>query len=310
MMRAMILAAGLGTRLHPLTNYVPKPLLPVVGEPNIVRVIRHLKRAGIREIVINLHHLPDMIANAIGAGDAHGVSVEYTREPALLGTAGGIRNALEYLGDETFIVVNGDAFFTPDIEGALAFHKKSGAGATLVVRTDPRAESYGAVGLDRAGKVVRLAWSKSEKNADSLGMFTGVHILEPSFARGLPAAGCIVRETYMPLVKDGAPIYGFFNNSWFFDLGTPRDYLRANLSLLRGEITCDQFAPPGQKIFVGQDVEYGSNCRLLEGAIVGSRVRIEPGVTIERAVVLDDSRVLQDVRDAIVVSDRVVPANC
>lgn len=307
-MRAMILAAGLGTRLRPLTDYIPKPLLPVVGVPNIVRVIHLLKKAGVRDIVINLHHLPEMIESALGSGDSLGVAIEYTREPVLLGTAGGIRNALAHLGKETFIVINGDSFYAPDIGKALAYHKKVGALATLVVRSDPRAESYGAVGMDGTGKVVRLAWVKSGVTAESLGMFTGVHIMEPSFAEELPASGCIVRKTYMPLIEQGAPIFGFFNDGWFFDLGTPSDYLHANLALLRGQIALDGFSPPPGEIFTGQGLELGENARLLPGAILGNHVRVAPGTTVERAVVLDGAHVQGDVRDAVVVGDDLIPA--
>ena len=107
----MILAAGLGTRLRPLTDTVPKPLLPVAGTPAVVRLMRWLRGAGIREIVINLHHLPDRIEDALGNGDLFDVDIVYSREPELLGTGGGIKKALTLLGDGPFLVINGDVVF-------------------------------------------------------------------------------------------------------------------------------------------------------------------------------------------------------
>lgn len=307
-MHAMILAAGLGTRLAPLTDYLPKPMFPVVGVPNIIRIIHLLRRADIRNIVINLHHFPEMIQDALGNGEQFGVSIRYSPERELLGTAGGIRRALDFLGDETLVVINADTFFIPDIRGAVGFHKKMGALATLVIRADPRAESYGAVGLDGRGKVVRLAWATSDNLPESIGMFTGVHVLEPGFARNLPDVGCIVREVYMPLVKEEAPIYGFRNDGWFFDLGTPKSYLDANLSLLEGRIHLSGFSAPEKGVFLGSDVHLGEECRLLPGAILGNRVRVNAGVCIERAVIFDDTRVERDVCDAICFSDLLVSA--
>ena len=155
-MRAMILAAGLGTRLKPITDHLPKPLVPVVGVPNIVRLIAHLKRFDITEIVINTHYLPEIIENALGDGARHGVGIVYSRETEILGTGGGIKRALPHLGDETFVVINGDSLFTPDISRAVRMHKKQKALATLLVGEDPESDKYGAVGLDRDGRIRKL----------------------------------------------------------------------------------------------------------------------------------------------------------
>ncbi|MBW2277833.1 MAG: NDP-sugar synthase, partial [Deltaproteobacteria bacterium] len=253
-MRAMILAAGFGTRLRPLTEKVPKPLVPVVGKPNIVRTIEHLRGFGVTEIVINLHHLPQAIREALGDGAAWGVSIAYSAEPRILGTGGGIKQALPLLGDETFLVVNGDALFAPDIDAALRAHRRHGALATLVLREDPEADNFGAVGLDDSDRVRRLVWAGDPESGPRSLMFTGVHLLEPAIASRLPDDGCIVRQTYAPLVEDGAPVFGTTDDGYFCDLGTPQRYLEANLTLVTGREHLPRLEPPQDGIYLGSDV--------------------------------------------------------
>jgi len=299
-MRAMILAAGLGTRLRPLTERVPKPLVPVVGTPNIVRTIAHLRSFGITEIVVNLHHLPDAIRGALGDGSALGVSIAYSSEPQILGTGGGIRQALPLLGDETFVVLNGDALFAPDFDAALRAHRRRGALATLILREDPQAEEFGAVGLDGEDRIRRLVWAGDPAAGDRRAMFTGVHMLEPGIASRLPDEGCIVRQTYAPLVEAGAPLYGTLDRGYFCDLGTPRRYLEANLDLVTGRERLPGLEPPPDGVFLGSGVEIGADCRIEPGAVIGDRARLAGGIRIRRTVVLEGAEVTTDTESAIV----------
>jgi mannose-1-phosphate guanylyltransferase len=302
-MRAMILAAGLGKRLRPLTDQLPKPLVPVVGKPNIVRTIEHLAACGIREIVINLHHLPEAIRAVLGDGSSRGVSIEYSPEPAILGTGGGIKQALSHLGDSTFAVINGDALFAPDLAAALAAHRRRGALATLVVRGDPRAEDYGAVGLDDQDRVRRLVWAGDASTARRSYMFTGVHLLEPEIVEHLPDEGCIVRRTYVPLVEQGAPIFGLPDSGYFCDLGTPKRYLEANVALVTGRESLPGFEPPPDGVHRGHGVVIGPGCRLRPGAVIGDAARLAAGIEVERSVVLPGAEVARNLRDTIVASD-------
>lgn len=301
-MRAMILAAGLGTRLRPLTDQIPKPLAPVVDKPNIVRTIEHLASCGITEIAINLHHLPEAIRAALGDGSHLGVSIAYSHEPKILGTGGGIKQALPLLGDGTFVVVNGDALFAPDLDAALAAHRRRGALATLVLRRDPQAEEFGAVGLDDGDRIRRLVWAGDPTTGHRQFMFTGVHVLEPEIAPRLPDDGCIVRQTYAPLVEhERAPIYGVVDESYFCDLGTPQRYLEANLALVTGRERLTGLVPPAEGVYLGTDVDLGEGCRVGPAAVIGDRAQLAPGISVERAVVLAGARVDRDVRDEIVL---------
>jgi mannose-1-phosphate guanylyltransferase len=302
-MRAMILAAGLGTRLKPITDDLPKPLVPVVGVPNIVRLITHLKRSGVSEIVINTHHLPHMLQHALKDGSRHGVTIAYSAEREILGTGGGIKQALPLLGDETFIVINGDALFTPDIPKAVELHKKQNSLATLLVRDDPDSHTYGAVGLDNKGQIRKLVWAGDEGQVVKNYMFTGVHILEPEIAMHLPDQGCIVRNTYIPMLDQGLALTGVPADGYFCDLGTPERFLQANIDLVTGQSRVTGYRAEKSGIYVGKHVTLGKNSHLKPGAIVCDHAEIAAHISIERAVVFAGAKVNRSIENAIVTSE-------
>ncbi len=302
-MRAMILAAGLGTRLRPITDHLPKSLVPVVGVPNIVRAITVLRGAGIHEIVINTCHLAQILEDTLGNGSRHGVQIAYSREEELLGTGGGIRRALPLLGEETFLVVNGDALFVPNIERALATHRNRGSLATLIVREDSRAEAYGTVGLDSEGRIRKLVWAGETEHVVRNCMFTGAHVIEPEICDRLPKTGCIVRQTYIPALEQGVPLFGVTTSRPCFDLGTPKRYLEANLAVVAGEIRLDDYEPPRGGIHVGQDVTIGKDCHIGRGVILCDGVSVAPGVCLDRVMVFPGGRVEDDLNDVVVLSD-------
>ncbi len=296
----MILAAGLGTRLRPLTELLPKPMMPVVGVPNIVRVIEQLKRHGIVEVAINLFHHGEVIERALGDGSQHGVSITYLREHSLLGTGGGIKNALSVLGERTFVVINGDILFAPDLTRALAAHRRTGALATLVVRSDPEAERYGAIGLDHGRQIRRLVWEGDRSATINTYMFTGVHILEPEIGEFLPDEGCIVRRTYIPLLQRDERLFGCPDGGLFRDIGTPAQFLQTNLDLVLGRESLRGYDAPDEGLYVGRDVIVGRGCVLHPGAIIGDGAQLAPGIQVCRTVVLPGARVVEDVTEGIV----------
>ncbi len=299
-MRALILAAGFGTRLRPITERIPKPLVPVVGKPNISRTIEHLGRLGIRELAVNLHHLPDAIRAALGDGSNLGAEIAYSEErPEILGTGGGIRRALPLLGDGAFAVVNGDALFAPDLEGALVAHRRSGALATLVVREDPRAEELGAVHVDESGRVRRIAGRGADRAGLRPLMFTGVHLIEPEIEEHLPRKGCVVRNCYIPLLESGARIGAWIDSGYFCDLGTCGRYLGANLDLVTGAERIAGFAAPDDGVLVAADARVDPSAELGAGAVVESGAELAAGARVKRAVVLPGAAVRGDLKDAI-----------
>lgn len=306
-MRAMILAAGLGTRLRPVTDTIPKPLLPAVGIPNIVLILMRLRRAGIREIVVNTHWLPNILKAHLGDGAQYDVTIAYSDEKELLGTGGGIKNALSLLGDDDFIVINGDALFSPDIVAATSFHRQTRAHATLIVRKDPNAKQYGAVGFDNRGQVRKLVYGGGHDHSGlTYDMFTGVHILSKHAVERLPDSGCIVRDTYIPMVEENAPIYALEMGGYFCDLGTVDRYLSANIDLVTGRVSIPDLHVPSNGVFIGDNCQIDARAHIAPGTIICDGVSIEGPVQIERTVILDNAWVNQNISNAVVTSEGVV----
>src|SRR5262249_5544169 len=180
--KAMVLCAGFGTRLRPLTDKVPKPLVPLCGVPLLRYNFALLKNAGVTEMVINTHHLgPAMEKGARAVASELGLSLEASREEKqILGTGGGVRHAQAMLGQGTFFLLNGDMIFDVDLDAALASHRKSGAVATMVLAPYPRGATYAAVEVDAEMNVRRIAGRGAPQDPSlTRTHFTGVHVLEP-----------------------------------------------------------------------------------------------------------------------------------
>src|SRR5215213_7974180 len=177
-MKALILAAALGTRLRPLTNTIPKPLLPVGGTPLIIWNLLLLKRHGFREVVINLHHLGPLIEQALGDGSKFGLRIIYSKEPMILGTGGGIKQAEPYFSGEPVLVLNGDTLFELDLSALCAFHLERKAAGTLVLREDPEAARWGLVEVGPDHRILRITGQGiSGPPTTSVRMFAGIHIV-------------------------------------------------------------------------------------------------------------------------------------
>lgn len=237
--RALILAAGKGERLRPLTHTVPKPLVEVGGRPLIAYALAWLRHFGVREVAINLHHLGAQIRAAIGDGAAHGVAVHYSDEPEILGTGGAIRNLAGWLGDGPFVVANADIVHDVDLAALARLHRESGSLATLALRADPESARYGEIFIDGAGRIRSFL----DPPANPVGleglMFTGVQIVEPSIVARIPwpGASSSTQHLYRPLVREGAPLYGARYDGYWSDAGTP-----ASLEALRADLAAGRVA--------------------------------------------------------------------
>lgn len=241
-MKAMILAAGHGTRLHPLTNTVPKPLLPIAGKPLIVWNLLLLRKHGITEVCINLHYLGHLIPNELGDGSQFGMHITYFRELILLGTGGAIKQAEPFFGGEAFLVLNGDTLVELDLTGMVAFHREHGGLATMALRDDPEVERWGVIETDRQGRVVSITGKWGPRaHQDPTGihrrMFAGIHVMEPLLLRDVP----VNRETsiidaYVTWLERDGDIYGYVMSGYWSDVGTPERYTQAQRDADNGRI--------------------------------------------------------------------------
>jgi len=270
-MKAMILAAGFGTRLKPLTEKCPKALMPVANRPLLERNIKYLRSVGVQEIVINAHHLPEQILAYVGDGGGFGFPIQVRVEPEILGTGGGIRNVSDFWDDAPFIVMNGDILTDIDLEAAYKAHLESGALATLVLHAR---EPFNQVLVGPQGNIRDIAGT----NLPGRVAFTGIHIIDPALVRYIPTNRFhSIVDSYRMLIASGETIHGYLSRGHrWHDIGTISSYLAANRDSLGG----DPFL-------------FGNNCavheevRLSDWAVIGEWCRVHEAAHVERSVLWD-----------------------
>jgi len=279
-MRGMILAAGLGTRLRPLSYELPKPVIPVLGRPLCTYNMEFLRRTGIKSFVMNLHTHPKLIQQRVTGWAGKTVRIDFTVEPVILGTGGGIWNAREFLKGGTFVTANGDTILSFPFAPALAFHRERKALATLILFPDP-GKRYTPVWVTEGGRITGFG-SEAGEGAKS-GFYTGCQILEPELLSNIPPgkASCIIRETYTPLVADGAPVFGFLSSGRFQEFGTPADYLEGTLALLSArKQEAARPAAEEDQVTIIPPVHIAPKAKVAPGARVGPGAVIEDGATV------------------------------
>jgi len=241
-MKAMLFAAGEGQRLRPITETIPKPLVPVAGRPMIEYPLLLLGHHGIKNIIINLHHLGDQVESHLGNGARFGLDIRYSREKALLDTGGGLLKAKPFLQDGTFIVINTDVLIDLPLDKFISFHNEKKSSATLVLRPDEFAERYGSMDMDRDGRICRFLDTRAPTDVIGTGrklMFTGVQILEPKIFGYMESEArkfSTTKQTYPKMLAQGEPIYGYCFEGYWQDLGTVERIKEAEAHLSAGRV--------------------------------------------------------------------------
>jgi len=300
-MKAMVLAAGLGLRMHPLTLLRAKPVLPVLNRPLLHWTMARLARAGVRDVVVNLHHLPETVTAVLGTGRRWGLRIRYSHEPAVLGTGGGPRAVRSLFGDEPLLVVNGDVLFDIDLRRLLAAHRASGARATLALRRNPVPYAYSPVVSDRSGRILSIA-GRPRRARGAVTMFASVHVLDPALLDRLPeGASDSVLDLYIPLLAEGARLRGVRTRGAWYDFGRPSLYRDAQLRLLPGR--------GRDRVLVDAKARVAATARLRR-SVVGSGARVAAGARVERSVLWEGAAVEAGARvaGAIVATGGVVRA--
>lgn len=293
-MKAMILAAGLGTRLAPLSEERPKALMPVGNHPIIARNIDYLHRYGITRIVVNVHHHSRQITEYFKTNKPAEVEVDIRHEPKILGHGGGIRNTLDFWDDKPFIVINTDILTDINLDHAYAFHQKNGGLATLVLHDFERDSQ---ILLDAELKITDIAPKRTKGRL----AFAGIHIISPDLLTFIPEGKFFsIIDCYRDLIKSGRRINGFLaEGHYWLDINTVGSYLTANRELVTQNNT---------PFCVAENVHLDKSVRLLDWVAIGSGCRIEEDVTIERSVVWDGARVEKGSRieDSIVTPRKTI----
>jgi mannose-1-phosphate guanylyltransferase len=290
-MKAVVLVGGEGTRLRPLTETIPKPLIPLVDRPFLHHVLDHLGAHGVHEVLLSSPHLEAAFASFVAErrGDP---AITWITEAEPLGTAGAVANAARDL-DEAFLVCNGDILTDLDLSALVAFHRERGGVGTITLTPVPDARPYGLVDTDGGGRVLRFLEKPAERVPGSVN--AGTYVLEPAALAGVPVdrAVSIERETFPSLIADGRPLYGYVSTDYWMDLGTPEKYLQASFDALEGRIQglsyeapfVDPTATVSLRSHLGRWVVIGP------GSVVGDDVQIEDSVVLAGASVESGARI-------------------
>ncbi len=315
----MILCAGLGTRLRPLTERWPKPALPLLGQPLFRYTLSLLVKAGVQEVGINTHHLPqEMERTARAECDRFGVPLTVVHEPVIQGTGGGIRGLREFLtrGGGDFLIANGDILFSLDVPRVLAAHRQSGAAATMVLLPMPENEKFAAVECSADFQVRRIAGHGPGGERLAPWHFSGVHVMTPKVFDFMAKDGPedINREVYVRMMQQGLRIHGAVAEGYWSDLGTPARYLATQKDLLFGRVPQERFgagspfaqvpavaggwsraAPADIKgrisgpTYLDEGSALDASATLGAAVYVGRAVRVPPRAAVNRSAVLEET---------------------
>ena len=321
-MKVMILAAGLGTRLHPLTETRPKPLAPLMLQPLLGHLLAQLRQYHVQEVVINLHHHAGQLRQWIGDGRQWGFErVHLSYEPEILGTAGAIKKAEVVLRDAPFCLINADVLTNVDLAAVSQWHQQRQALVTMVLRPDPEAQRYGPVVMDGEQRVRHINGrpaSMSHVEGETL-MFTGLQVISPQIFAAIPPHQFIstAGEVYPQLIDDGALVSGYRYDGYWIDMGVPSRYRQAHWDFLDG-VYGEEVAslPQGVRLIrrpeeapadwahaiieppvaVGPNVELAANARLGPYAVIGTGCRLEAGCSVRESVLWDGAQVQTEAR--------------
>lgn len=326
-MKAVIMAGGFGTRLRPLTEGIPKPCVPVVGEPCIVRTVRHLASLGIREFHVSVFYLPQQIRESLAIPEFGELSIAFHEEAVPLGTAGSVKNCLADCDDD-FLVVSGDAVFDFDLATAIAGHFTHGGPVTLVSARVEDPGEYGVLLADNKGKILRFLEKPDWAHAYSDDVNTGIYICSRSFLKYIPEGKSdFSKDVFPSMLKQGIPIYRYAADGYWCDIGTVSSYLECNRRLLleSGDFfqsTVGDDTKIESPCYIGKNVQL-KNCRIgpftvigdgcvldgacLEGCVLDTGVICEPGSTARNAVLCKNSVLRSNAR---VGDECVIGAEC
>ena len=315
-MKAMVMAAGAGTRLHPLTLSVPKPMVPIANRPVLEYTINNLRAHGITEIILNLHSHPEMIRNYFKDGSAWGVKLSYSHEPKLMGTAGGVKKVASFLKGDTFLVMSGDGLTDVDLTELIAFHQKRRSVGTMALAPIDSRFEYGITLTDKQGRVTRFIEKPAWSDVFSNQVNTGIYVFESSTLSKIPAGRMydFGKELWPKLLKEKARIYATPIDAYWCDVGNLSEYRRAQRDVLDGKI---KITLPGKMIrprvwvdegavieagvkiegpcLIGKNSWIGRGSRIGAYTIIGNNARIGKNTSLEQCILWDNVTIANNV---------------
>lgn len=285
-MKALFLAGGNGTRLHPLTENVPKPMVPIMNKPLIERTMVNLKKFGISDIVISNCYKPYYMKKYFGDGKKLGLNIQYVVEDYPLGTGGAIKNTETHFND-TFVIFNSDILFDVDIKKMFEFHKSRHALMTIAVTEVEDPTVYGVIDVDQMDYAVSFKEKPKLEEVSSRFINAGIYIFEPEVFKQIPA-GTVVsleREVFPKILDNGDKIAVFKNDGYWMDIGTPEKYMQAHKDIMNKKGTLFNSYFNKRNIVVGENVSIHPKA-IIEGSVfIGDNVKIGANVYISNSVI-------------------------
>lgn len=343
-MKAMILGAGKGTRVQPITHEIPKPMIPLIKKPVMEYLIQLLKRHGVDEIMVNTSHLAPVIESYFRDGEQFGVSIAYSYEGYIasgvavslpVGSAGGMKKIQNFSGffDDTFIVMCGDAWIDLDITKAVAMHREKKAIASIIIKEVPQEEvsEYGVVQLDASGRILQFQEKPHPKDALSNLVNTGIYIFEPAIFDYIPSNTVydIGGQLFPQLAQAGLPFYGINLPFQWLDIGNVQDIWHVTSQVLQGHVA--GFDMPGKAlipgvnvglnvrldlstvnivppVYIGGSSDIQPGCSIIGPAVIGANCVVESGAHVERCIIEDYTRIsgVANMEDKIVFGNHCI----
>ncbi len=296
-MEAILLVGGKGSRLRPVTQYTPKPMVPTAGVPFIAHQLARARAAGVRHVVLATSYLAEVFEPYFGDGAGLGLRLSYLHEREPLGTGGAIRNASAALTcgpGEPVLVFNGDILTGLDIAALVAGHRAAGAEVTLHLTRVEDPSAFGLVPTDADGRV--LAFTEKPQRPEEIvtdQVNAGCYVFRRAVIDGIPAGRpvSVERETFPALLAAGAPLHGVVDRSYWLDLGRPAALIQASADLVRGVVHSPALPGRTGESLVLPGAEVADGAKLSGGTVVGAGARIERDAVLDATMVLDDARV-------------------
>jgi mannose-1-phosphate guanylyltransferase/mannose-1-phosphate guanylyltransferase/phosphomannomutase len=315
-MKAMVLAAGLGTRLKPITFGIPKPMVPVIDRPCMAHLLALVQKHGFTDAVANLHYFPDTIRDYFGDGSAFGVNLEYNFEEELLGTAGGVRAVADSLteGGEPFLIISGDALTDADLTKLVERHKSSRGVATLTVKRVADTREYGVVLHDEAGRITGFQEKPEPEDALSDLGNCGIYVFSPEIFDYFPESEFVdwAQDVFPVLLEKDVPFFIHEIDEYWNDVGSLRELREGTFDALTGALDLGIEGTGGSEVIHTSTTGALDNAELVEGPVwIGQNVSIGEGVKLQGPVVIGDSSTIgagAAVRDTIVFPGGEIPA--
>lgn len=305
-MRAMVLAAGLGTRLRPLTYEITKPMVPVLDRPVMEHILDLLARHSFTEVIANLHYFPDSIREHFGE------RISYRYEPELLGTAGGVRACAEFFGEEPFVIISGDALTDIDLTALVARHGAAGGVGTLAVKKVPDTREYGVVLHDREGRITGFQEKPAPEEALSDLGNCGIYVFDPRIFDYFPDRPFVdwAQDVFPVLLENDVPFYIHEVGEYWNDVGSLGELRQGTFDALAGELRLDvegEEVSPGVRVaggtqlpagtevegpaWIGADVSIGEGVRLMGPVVVGDGASIGEGAQLRETILFPGTHV-------------------